>query len=175
MIGEGNGNPLQCSCLENPRDGEVWWAAVYGVAQSRTRLQQLSSSSSSSIMIIWYSYLKLSQILLFTSFVTLDKLPKPYKAHFPWLVKMMLIKGPTLGVGFRLKYGNPDKVLSLVLDTQYLSTFRTRNAVRLTSLTGNVEANLTCPLKRTFLHWSIPVLNSVFLCPSHETLDFFDQ
>ena len=35
-IGEGNGNPLQCSCLENPRDGEAWWAAVYGVAQSRT-------------------------------------------------------------------------------------------------------------------------------------------
>ena len=35
-IGEGNGNPLQCSCLENPRDGEAWWAAVYGVTQSRT-------------------------------------------------------------------------------------------------------------------------------------------
>ena len=46
-IGEGNGNPLQCSCLENPRDGEAWWAAVYGVAQSRTRLKRLSSSSSS--------------------------------------------------------------------------------------------------------------------------------
>ena len=46
-IGEGNGNPLQCSCLENPRDGGAWWAAVYGVAQSRTRLKQLSSSSSS--------------------------------------------------------------------------------------------------------------------------------
>ena len=45
--GEGNGNPLQCSCLENPRDGGAWWAAVYGVAQSRTRLKQLSSSSSS--------------------------------------------------------------------------------------------------------------------------------
>ena len=44
-IGEGNGNPLRCSCLENPRDGEAWWAAVYGVAQSRTRLRQLSSSS----------------------------------------------------------------------------------------------------------------------------------
>ena len=44
-IGEGNGNPLQCSCLENPRDGEAWWAAVYGVAQSRTQLKQLSSSS----------------------------------------------------------------------------------------------------------------------------------
>ena len=45
-IGEGNGNPLQCSCLENPRDGGAWWAAVYGVTQSQTRLKQLSSSSS---------------------------------------------------------------------------------------------------------------------------------
>ena len=45
-LGEGNGNPLQCSCLENPRDGWVWWAAVYGVAQSQTRLKQLRSSSS---------------------------------------------------------------------------------------------------------------------------------
>ena len=45
--GEGNGNPLQCSCLENPRDGGAWWVAVYGVAQSWTRLKQLSSSSSS--------------------------------------------------------------------------------------------------------------------------------
>ena len=44
-IGEGNGNPLQCSCLENPRDGGAWWAAVYGVTQSRTRLKWLSSSS----------------------------------------------------------------------------------------------------------------------------------
>jgi len=44
-IGEGNGNPLQCSCLENPRDREAWWAAVYGVAQSRTRLKRLRSSS----------------------------------------------------------------------------------------------------------------------------------
>ena len=44
-VGEGNGNPLQCSCMENPRDGGAWWAAVYGVAQSRTRLKRLSSSS----------------------------------------------------------------------------------------------------------------------------------
>ena len=48
-IGEGNGNPLQYSCLENPRDGGAWWATVYGVAQSRTRLKRLSSSSSSNI------------------------------------------------------------------------------------------------------------------------------
>ena len=43
--GERNGNPLQCSCLENPKDGQAWWAAAYGVAQSRTRLKWLSSSS----------------------------------------------------------------------------------------------------------------------------------
>ena len=46
--GEGNGNPLQSSCLENPRDCGAWWAAVYGVPQSRTRLRRLSSSSNSS-------------------------------------------------------------------------------------------------------------------------------
>ena len=45
-IGEGNGNPLQCSCLENPRDRGAWWAAIYGVAQSQTRLKRLSSSFS---------------------------------------------------------------------------------------------------------------------------------
>ena len=45
-IGEGNGNPLHCSCPENPRDGGAWWAAISGVAQSQTWLKQLSSSSS---------------------------------------------------------------------------------------------------------------------------------
>ena len=49
-IAEGNGNPLQCSCLENPRDRGAWWAAVCGVTQSRTRLKWLSSSSSSNII-----------------------------------------------------------------------------------------------------------------------------
>ena len=44
-IGEGNGNPLQCSCLENPRDGGAWWAAVYGVAQSWTRLKHLAAAA----------------------------------------------------------------------------------------------------------------------------------
>ena len=54
-IGEGNGNPLQCSCLENPRDGGAWWAAVYGVAQSRTRLKRRSSSSSTLFLVSsWY-------------------------------------------------------------------------------------------------------------------------
>ena len=50
FIGEGNGSPLQCSCLENPMDGEAWWAAVHGVVQSRTRLKRLGSSSSGSVI-----------------------------------------------------------------------------------------------------------------------------
>ena len=60
-IGEGNGNPLQCSCLENPRDGGAWWAAVYGVAQSQTRLKQLSSSSSSN----WATMFDIANILFY--------------------------------------------------------------------------------------------------------------
>ena len=59
-LGEGNGSPLQCSCLENPRDGRAWWAAVHGVAQNWTRLKQLSSSSSGSInyveLLIFWTY-----------------------------------------------------------------------------------------------------------------------
>ena len=54
-IGEGNGNPLQCSCLENPRD--VWWAAVYGVAQSRTRLKRFSRSSSVYTLILIFHFI----------------------------------------------------------------------------------------------------------------------
>ena len=65
-IGEGNGNPLQCSCLENPRIRGAWWAAVSGVAQSQTKLKQLSSSSSSSSMLhMWFPNLvvfKLQQV-----------------------------------------------------------------------------------------------------------------
>ena len=57
-IGEGNGNPLQCSCLENPRDGRAWWAAVYGVTQSRTRVKQLSSSSSTFSKVPSYNHLR---------------------------------------------------------------------------------------------------------------------
>ena len=56
LIGERNGNPLQCSCLENPRDGGAWWTANYGVAQNRTRLKQLSSSSSSRKLLNWSTF-----------------------------------------------------------------------------------------------------------------------
>ena len=50
VLGGGNGNPLECSCLENPRHGGAWWAAVYGVAQSQTRLKQCSNSSSMAVL-----------------------------------------------------------------------------------------------------------------------------
>ena len=64
FIGEENGNPLQCSCLENPRDGGAWWAAVSGVGQSRTRLKRLSTSSGSSILVDMKRYLSVVCISL---------------------------------------------------------------------------------------------------------------
>ena len=83
-IGERNGNPLQCSCLENPRDGGVWWAAVSGVAQSRTRLKQLSSSSS--------------------IYIYLEKAMAPYSSTLAWRIPWMEEPGGlqsmgSLGVG----------------------------------------------------------------------------
>ena len=81
-VGEGNGNPLQCSCLENPRDGIAWWAAVYGVAQSWTGLKRLSSSSSSSIQIILNNP---SQKIL--------NLITPTKSFLPWKVTYSQFQG----------------------------------------------------------------------------------
>ena len=57
-IGEGHGNPLRCSCLENPGDGAAWWAAVYGVTQSRTRLKRLSSSILYTMIFIFSPYVR---------------------------------------------------------------------------------------------------------------------
>ena len=62
--GEGNGNPLQCSGLENPRDGGAWWAAVYGVAQSQTRLKRLSSTSNR-YPYLWKQLILVCNFLLF--------------------------------------------------------------------------------------------------------------
>ena len=75
-IGEGIGNPLQYSCLENPRDGGAWWAAVYGVVQSRTRLKQLSNVSLCSrmttfILILWRSNSTLSFLSVSTTSMSL--------------------------------------------------------------------------------------------------------
>ena len=79
-IGGGNGNPLHCSCLENPRDGGAWWAAVYGVAKSQTRLKRLSSSSSSRA--VWLPSGKAGCVIINLSF----SLPifKVSFSHFMW-------------------------------------------------------------------------------------------
>ena len=80
-IGEGNGNPLQCSCLENPRDGGAWWAAVYGVTQSQTRLKQLSSSSRRA-MNVCLGYLSFLLWLLIFSFLSSSQFPLPHMSKF---------------------------------------------------------------------------------------------
>ena len=81
-IGEGNGTPLQCSCLENPRDGASWWAAVYGVAQSRTRLKWLSSMH---VFICWINKMN-------TAFLSVSPI---LRAVFcPRFLCLCLCKGP---------------------------------------------------------------------------------
>ena len=98
-IGGGNGNPLQCSCLENPRDGGAWWAAVCGVEQSRTRLKWLSSSSSSSRSCMTfkgffeysnkYEYLfpfYLHGSIIYTLFHTFHFSSTAYRGEFSWLI-----------------------------------------------------------------------------------------
>ena len=93
-IGEGNGNPLQCSCLENPRDGGAWWAAVYGVAQSWTRLKQLSSSSSGLCMILGRkSNLLFSILYLFFLYEGLSFLS--FSISFKWKEFLFLLWSPT--------------------------------------------------------------------------------
>ena len=80
-IGEGNGNPLQCSCLENPRDGGAWWAAVYGIALSRTRLKRLSSSSSRLVI----AFLSRSKCLLISWLRSPSAVILPYIRIFLFL------------------------------------------------------------------------------------------
>ena len=93
-IGEGNGNPLQCSCLENPRDRGAWWAAIYGVTHSRTWLKRLSSSI----------YYKMPQSI--------------FEELILWIIKDILIWHVSIELGF----GNLHAVLVLTLN--YSCKFR---------------------------------------------------
>ena len=68
-IGEGNGNSLQCSCLENPRDGGAWWAAIHGVAQSRTRLKRLGSSSQASKYLVTCMHSALKDLSFYSHYL----------------------------------------------------------------------------------------------------------
>jgi len=80
--GEGNGNPLQCSCLESPRDREAWWAAIYGVTQSRTRLKQLSSSSSMHISISFFISSMICLLFRSVLFSCVRLFPTPWTAAY---------------------------------------------------------------------------------------------
>ena len=96
--GEGNGNPLQCSCLENPRDSGAWWAAVYEVTQSRTRLKRLSSSSSS-MHCSWDFVQPLWKILTVNCSVTFNSLQPPWADYSLPGSSIHGISGRNTGVG----------------------------------------------------------------------------
>ena len=83
--GEGNGNPLQCSCLENPRDGRAWWAAVNGVAQSQKRLKRLSSSSSNLPIVSDNTHPQLTFLFLFFMSPSIS-LPPALETHLKLLL-----------------------------------------------------------------------------------------
>ena len=85
-IGEGNGNPLDCSCLENPRDGGAWWAVVYGVTQSRARLKWLSSSS---------RYQEMKRLRSWNQFL---KISKDMFHKIPWRTECLTSPGIPSGV-----------------------------------------------------------------------------
>ena len=98
-IGEGNGNPLQCSCLENPKDGGVWWAAISGVAQSRTRLKWLSSNASIPSQCVSKTHWSLSVALSpdeATIICDLDSCPCPagIPASIPSVLSSLLTEWP---------------------------------------------------------------------------------
>ena len=97
-IGKGNGNPLQCSCLENPRDRGAWWAAVYGVAQSWTRLKRLSSSSSSSSSLYNHIYANMSSKVTVAGIIINSKSPKPYFPDTLWS-----LSSPSVTLSWKLK------------------------------------------------------------------------
>ena len=77
-----NGSPLQCSCLESPRDGGAWCAAIYGVTQSRTRLKRLSSSSSSTMHMRRLFYLNQSSFSLWFYKSLQNQCAKEYTSYF---------------------------------------------------------------------------------------------
>ena len=106
-IGEGNGNPLQCSCLENPRDEGACWAAVYGVAESRTRLKRLSSSSTTttaSLVAQMRKYLSTMQETWVRSLSQEDHLKKGMTTHpiiLAWKIPWTKEPGRLLSMGLQ--------------------------------------------------------------------------
>ena len=106
-FGEGKGNPLWCSCLENPRDGEAWWAAIYGVAQSRTRLKQLSitlrKSWARGRLLSWTFLLALSHPCLTSLFSHNEKFSIPVLKIYSSMMPSPKPRSPGLRRGDKTK------------------------------------------------------------------------
>ena len=112
-MGEGNGNPLQCSCLENPRDGEAWWAAVYGVAQSRTRLKWLSRSSSAIFIFKFFSVFFISDNFYWSISISLAFSCHFYSTDLP--IKLVSFQISYLSVVFSFKFPSGSFAISISL------------------------------------------------------------
>ena len=123
-IGEGNGNPLQCSCLENPRDGGAWWAAIYRVAQSRTQLKRLRSSSSKYICVCAQS---LSHIRLFVTPWTVAH-QTPLSTGFPRQEYRSELAFPTPG-GLPDSGIKPESLASPILAGRFFTTWETSGSL----------------------------------------------
>ena len=102
-IEEGHGNPLQCSCLDNPRDGGAWWAAVYGVAPSWTRLKRLSSSHSSSVYVLisltetlTINHTKIELIIVKPCFREMIHMHSTYTSHFLNFGMLLVVRTPLI-------------------------------------------------------------------------------
>ena len=116
-IGEENGNPLQCPCLENPRDGGAWWAAVYGVAQSWTRLKRLSSSSISCLKII--SSLPLGGFLLIDP-LPISQLTSSCSHSILWMISTLRMKDRLYSLAYNQFYAH---VIYMRIGSQVLILF----------------------------------------------------
>ena len=131
IYGEGNGNPLQCTCLEHPRAGGAWWAAVFGVAQSRTRLRQISSSSG------WFSILLHPLVKKRGEEMSASKWTRPQRSDdMLGYYLLRLGRSPGGGKGYPLQYSGLENsrdytVHGVTKSWTYWATFTTTNRTKI--------------------------------------------
>ena len=119
-IGEGNGTPLQCSCLENPRDGGAWWAAVYGVAQSQTRLKWLSSRTVMAPLGVSFSLLIEDQSLVEVDLSAIwGPLDSNWFMLYPWAMSFFQKLCPAPFLLISKWHTTPRRVVSVRWDDTY--------------------------------------------------------
>ena len=140
-IGEGHGNPLQCSCLENPRDREAWWAAVYGLTQSRTWLKRLSSSS---MRVLWRISM-VTSLPMFLCFCLLLNTLTSYWYSKPFLYNLFCMKNHEVLLLSWLIDGPIDTIILLwYTNANCNMNFRVRTVVQKIWLTFDLIRNNQC-------------------------------